>query len=540
MSELLTLPPPASPAPLVLRPYQHQALDAIQAATLRGVRRQVVALPTGAGKTVIFAHLIAQMQQRTLIIVHRDELIRQTLDKLQMVQVAGQIGVVKAQADAHNGDVVVASVQTLSRPQRLARVAPTFRLIIVDEAHHALCENTYGQVLERLGAWQPDGPLVVGFTATPFRPNNDPLITTDDVRGCFDEVVFALPLPWMIEHGYLAPLVPHGIFIEGLNLDKVRTRHGDYSAEDLSQALITADTPEHLVRGYREITPGRRALIFCPTVAMTYAVEHAFARAGIRAASVVGDTPVEERQAIYRQVREGAVRALCNCMVLTEGFDEPSIDAIFMARPTKSKVLYTQCIGRGLRLWPGKEDCIVVDAVGATKRHDLLSVAALLGLLKPKGPGHAEEPLGQGVDEGEERQTGYHAHKLDLLDRDPLHWVVTPKGYWVVSMGPQMVRIRANGQGAYRLEARTREARAYTVIADHLTQEYCLGIAAHTAKDAHLEHLVRRGAGWRQKPRTAPQEALARKLGITIAEDWTAGELSDAITRITGEWYDRL
>jgi ATP-dependent helicase IRC3 len=128
--------------PLALRPYQQQALDAIAAAELRGVRRQLLALPTGAGKTVIFASLIAQMPQRTLILVHRDELVRQTLDKLRMVQVAGSIGVVKAQADDHAGDVVVASVQTLSRPQRLARVAATFRLIVVDEAHHALLTSS--------------------------------------------------------------------------------------------------------------------------------------------------------------------------------------------------------------------------------------------------------------------------------------------------------------------------------------------------------------------------------------------------------------
>jgi hypothetical protein len=182
--------------------------------------------------------------------------------------------------------------------------------------------------------------------------------------------------------------------------------------------------------------------------------------------------------------------------------------------------------------------CIVVDAVGATRRHDLLSVAALLGLLKPRKPGHIEEPIGQGTGEAAERETGYHAHKLDLLARDPLHWVVTPKGYWVVSMGHQMLRIRDNGHGAYRLEARTREARSYTVIADHLTQEYCMGIAAHTAADAQLEHLVREGAGWRQKSRSPAQEALARKLGITIEEHWTAGEISDAITAVVGDWYD--
>ena len=528
----------APPVPLALRPYQQQALDAIAAAELRGVRRQLLAMPTGSGKTVIFAHLIAQTRQRTLILVHRDELVRQTLDKLHMVQVAGSIGVVKAQADAHAGDVVVASVQTLSRPQRLARVAATFKLIVVDEAHHALEGNTYGQVLTALGAFDDDGPLVCGFTATPFRPNNTPLITTGDTPGCFDEVVYTLPLPWMIEHGYLVPIVPHGIFVEGLDLDRIRTSHGDYSADALSAVMLTADTPAHLVRGYEEITPGRRALIFCPTVAMTHAVEHAFARAGIAAASVIGSTSVEERQVICHQVREGTVRALANCMVLTEGFDEPSIDAIFMARPTKSKVLYTQCIGRGLRLWPGKADCIVVDAVGATKRHDLLSVAALLGLLKPKKPGMAEDLQGHDDGDTEERETGYHAHRLDLLDRDPLHWVTTPKGYWALSLGHQMLRIRSNGAGAYRLEAKARDARTYTVIADHLTQEYCLGIAAHTAADARLEHLVRQDAGWRMKPRSSAQEAFARKLGLTITDDWTAGDISDAITAVVGDWYD--
>ena len=116
-------------------------------------------------------------------------------------------------------------------------MAATFRLIIVDEAHHALPDNTYGQVLTALGAWQDSGPLVCGFTATPFRPNNTPLITTGQARGCFDEVVYTLPLPWMIEHGYLVPIVAHGIFVEGLDLDRIRTSHGDYSAD----ALVRCD-----------------------------------------------------------------------------------------------------------------------------------------------------------------------------------------------------------------------------------------------------------------------------------------------------------
>src|SRR5262249_29148099 len=156
------------------------------------VRRQVVSLPTGAGKTVIFANLIVERQARTLILVHRDELIRQTLDKLAMVAqgTAMDIGVVKAERDEHAGDVVGASVQTLQRETRLRRLAPTFGLVIVDECHHALPDNSYGRILTHVGADQEDGPLTVGYTATPFRPNNDPICTAGDMPGCFDEVVY--------------------------------------------------------------------------------------------------------------------------------------------------------------------------------------------------------------------------------------------------------------------------------------------------------------------------------------------------------------
>jgi superfamily II DNA or RNA helicase len=288
--------------PLTLRPYQRDALTAVEAAVLRGVRRQVVSLPTGAGKTVIFAHLILERQTRTLILVHRDELIRQTLDKLAMVAQATalDIGVIKAERDEHAGDVVVASVQTLQREQRLQRLAQTFELIVVDECHHALPDNSYGRILTHVGADQDDGPLTVGYTATPFRPNNDPIITAGETPGCFDEVVYTLPLMGLVAQGYLSPIVAQGIFLDGLNLDAVRTRHGDYVETDLAEALMAADAPEHLVRGYSELASERRALIFCPTVAMAYAVEHAFRSVGLAASSVVGETPTDERQAIYQ------------------------------------------------------------------------------------------------------------------------------------------------------------------------------------------------------------------------------------------------
>src|SRR5262245_27470792 len=157
---------------LELRPYQRDALTAIEAAAMRGVHRQVVSLPTGAGKTIIFAHLIVERQARTLILVYRDKLLHQTLDKLAMVAqgTALDIGVIKAERDEHAGDVVVASAQTLQREARLQRLAQTFGLVVVDECHHALPENSYGRILAHVGADQDDSPLTVGYTATPFRP----------------------------------------------------------------------------------------------------------------------------------------------------------------------------------------------------------------------------------------------------------------------------------------------------------------------------------------------------------------------------------
>lgn len=282
-----------------LRPYQRDALTAIEAAALRGVQRQVVSLPTGAGKTIIFAHLIVERQVRTLVLVHRDELLHQTLDKLHMVAqgTALDVGVIKAARDEHAGDVVVASGQPLQREARLQRLAQTFGLVVVDECHHALPDNSYGRILGHVGADQADGPLTVGYTATPLRPNNAPLITAPGKPGCFDEVVYTLPLMGLIAQGYLSPMVAKGIFLDGLDLDAVRTRHGDYVEQDLAAALMAADAPEHLVRGYAEVTPGRRALLFCPTVAMTDAVAQAW-KAYRRALDTGDDLTVMAAQAI--------------------------------------------------------------------------------------------------------------------------------------------------------------------------------------------------------------------------------------------------
>ena len=147
---------------------------------------------------------------------------------------------------------------------------------------------------------------------------------------------------------------------------------------------------------------------------------------------------------------------------------------------------------------------------------------------------------GRAGEDGESspKQTGYHAHDIDLAQRTRLHWVETPKGYYVVSLTDRMLRVRPDGQGAYRLEVRKRDERVYTRLVDRLSQEFCFGIASDTARDAHILHMVKEGARWRENAPSAKQEALARKLGVRLHPEWCSGDVSDAIARVTGEWYD--
>jgi hypothetical protein len=161
--------------------------------------------------------------------------------------------------------------------------------------------------------------------------------------------------------------------------------------------------------------------------------------------------------------------------------------------------------------------------------------------LKPKTPHEMTEVEDARAGEdtsGEPKQTGYHAHDINLAQRHLLHWVETPKGYWVVSLADRMLRVRPDGQGTYRLEMRKRDERAYTRLVERLSQEFCFGIASDTARDAHILHMVQEGARWRQNIPSPKQEAQARKLGIRIAPEWRSGQVSDAIAALTGDWYD--
>lgn len=292
---------------LAPRPYQVQALDAIAAAYARGVDRQLVVLPTGGGKTVVFSHLVTRRGGRALILAHRDELIQQAADKLSQVSGSMDIGIVKAKQDDYAAPVVVASVQTLARPGRAERLGQ-FSTVIVDEAHHAVAE-TYMDLLDRLGCMGTAGPLTAGFTATAGRSDKVGL------SAVWQEITYQRGIVQMIAEGYLCDVRAVQIGTD-FDLGNVKVRAGDYSDASIEAELERSDALNSAVKAYRDYADGRLSVAFTPTIATAHALAEAFTRKGVPAEAVDGKMPTDQRRAVLGRLHRGETRLVANCAVL--------------------------------------------------------------------------------------------------------------------------------------------------------------------------------------------------------------------------------
>lgn len=280
---------------LALRPYQDEALAAVEQAASRGLRRPLVSLPTGAGKTILFAHLLSRRARlgRGIILVHRDELVQQATEKLRLIEPSLTPGVVKAERDDHAAPTVVASIQTLSQERRLARFVLGTReqplaTIVCDEAHHAVAES-WQRVLTGLGAFRPGGPLVLGVTATPERADGRGL---DEV---WERIVYERQILDLIPD-YLVDV--RGVRVSlALDLDTVTRTAGDFQEASLGEAMEQANAPAEALQAYRTHAAGRKTLLFTPTVRLARVMATTFAQAGIAAAWISGETSIEERRA---------------------------------------------------------------------------------------------------------------------------------------------------------------------------------------------------------------------------------------------------
>jgi ATP-dependent helicase IRC3 len=518
---------------LDLRPYQEEAITAVNESYEDGITRPLISLPTGTGKTIVFGHLLARRAGPALVLAHRDELIRQAVDKLLLVNPDFQVGVVKAEENDLSAPVVVASVQTLARPNRLAQLLGGFRTVVVDEAHHGVAE-TYQRILEHVGSLAPDGPLTVGFTATPERADKVGL------GKVWERIVYQKSLLEMITSGYLCDLQAIRITLKA-DLDQVHTRHGDFVDSELEGVLLDANAPEHVVKAYEEHAAGRKALVFTPTVRLAHNMAKAFQDAGVAAEALDGTTPLEERRDILTRVRTGETHVVCNCAVLTEGFDEPSVDCIIIARPTKSKPLYIQMVGRGTRIYPGKPDCLILDVVGVTSRHSIMTAEEIFDLDLSKRS--VKEAVAAEQEEEQERiaQTGEAraadgelvAVDVDLFRSRPMNWVQTRQGAWVLNVSSGFVRL-APGEGdrwgVYHL-ANGRQ----TVLHAGLPLGYAMGCAEDFARKQGTSVLVDREARWRSDPATDKQIYHLRKWGIRTPPGLTKGRAHELLTAIWGD-----
>ena len=353
-------------ATIELRPYQAEAKAAIFAEWAKGNTRTLLVLPTGYGKTVVFAKVAedcVRNGERVLILAHRGELLEQAADKLY--RTTGLLCSVEKAEQTSIGSwfpVTVGSVQTLMRPARLEQFAPDhFDVIIVDEAHHVLAES-YQRVLHHFGHAK-----VLGVTATPDR---------GDMRNLgefFHSLAYEYTLPRAIREGYLAPIRAMTIPLR-LDISQVAVQNGDFSAGQLGTALDPY--LEQIADEMLEHAQGRKTLVFLPLIATSQKFTKILQSRGFRAAEVNGESA--DRAQILEAFERGDYDVLCNSMLLTEGYDCPSIDCIVVLRPTKIRSLYAQMVGRGTRLHPGKEYLLLLDFLWHTERHELCHPAHLI------------------------------------------------------------------------------------------------------------------------------------------------------------------
>lgn len=522
-----------------LRDYQEALVAAVETKLAAGVDRQMAVLPTGGGKTVCFSEIIRRRQDKpALILAHRDELLQQAADKLISVapELGMSIGMVKAKHNEVGAPVVVASVQTLARQRRLEQLPKHFGTVIVDECHHAAADS-YKRIIEYL-----DAELTLGVTATPERHDGRRL---DKV---FPEIVFARSIEQMIREGYL--VAPRGTKITvDVDLSEIKQTAGDFQQDQLAEALEEAGAPGEVLQSWLEHGEDRKTLVFTPSVAMAHHTAEVFRQAGIKAEAVDGTTPKDERAQILHRLHTGDTTVVCNVGVLTEGFDEPSVSCIVLAAPTRSRARYTQIIGRGLRLHPGKTDCLVLDVVGTSDGMTIESLPALFGVDQlldgetvidaidretREAEARAREEEAEQVERDKEEEERLarrrrNAESIRFFGRDRMNWLelgdrwaISFRDSWSLVLWPE-------GNDQYAVLLVKGQEQTFKRLAGGLDIGYAMGVAEESIRTHGSRLLADKKAPWREDPPTKGQRGKLYYLGLPVPS--TKGEAADLITQ---------
>lgn len=521
--------------PRQLRPYQAEAVQAVLDywAGDRERYTPVVVLPTGTGKSTVIATLAAtaaSMGLQVLLLAHRRELLDQMVDSVEAVA-PGQFstGFVQGERNQPGAAIVAASFQTLAASSSRRAALGYRQVVLVDEMHHSTAP-TYLEVLEDLGASTGAGVWACGFTATASR-------TDGGLGQVWDQVVYERSLAWAIKQGYLTR--PRGltVVLPDLDLSSVAIRAGDYAQGELE--TVMSSSVETTVAAMLTHAPGRASIVFAAGVDHARELADALTRHGVAAAAVTGDMSTEERERVYTGFREGTLQAMVTVQVLTEGADFPRCDCAVMARPTRSQTLYSQMVGRAVRLYPGKQDALVLDLAGTVRDMSLVTLSDLtpetetrrVSVSSDDDPGQ-DEPVKR---ERVERIGVADLEEIDLLSVSGANWLTTPAGVKFLDCEdgvllflwpPHPVDNALVHIGVMHNPPRKGDG---WVSGGPAPLEDAVEAAENLA--AHYGKLPARNAPWRS--RSAPSEGqlrMARSLGV---QDWdrkTRARLSDDIS----------
>jgi DNA repair protein RadD len=363
-----------------LRDYQERDVERLRSA-MKATRRVLYVAPTGSGKTVLFAYIAqgaAAKGRRVLVLLHRIELVKQTVEKLAAFGVT--VGLVTAQrTERLDAGVVAAAVQTLDRRRQLD--LGRIDLVVVDEAHHAVAE-TWARVLARF-----EDAHVLGVTATPER------LAGKGLADVFDVMVEGPSVAQLAERGYLAKARAFGRLAAVEDLKAIRTRRGDYDQRALAELMLRLPVTEYAVFDYENLGEGRPAFAFCVGRRHAEVVALAFADAGVPSANLDGSASAGEREAVLEAFASGEIQLLASCDLLTEGFDAPEAGVAILLRPTKSLALHRQIVGRVLRPKADGSAALLLDYSGNLLAHGLPDMGVRWSLEgRERTPGEAKEP----------------------------------------------------------------------------------------------------------------------------------------------------
>lgn len=534
---------------LTLRPYQQEALDSIVSNYDKGIKKQLVVLPTGAGKTVIFSHLpiIKNDSLPMLVLAHRGELLDQARAKILASNPHLTVEIEQAERKAGHVDVVVASVATLGRngtPRIEAYPKNYFKSIVIDEAHHAAAPS-YRRIID---FFSPD--FLLGVTATPQRSDSTRLI---DV---FDEIVYYKTIQDLIEQGWLSPLVGYRVK-SNIDISNVEIRNGEYVQEQLEETIDNPERNAHVVASYLSLASNEKAIVFASGVRHAENLALSFRQASVETEVIVGTTPYEVRQDILARFATGQLKVIVNVGVLTEGFDEPSVQAIILAKPTRSTLLYTQIVGRGTRLFEGKQHCKIIDIADTTKGKKPIGLPTLLGLppefdlqgqsltdvakkfeeLQNYCPGEAVRTLNpDDIDIAYTRINLFMPPPPNAIVQQysKLVWAeVGENDYHLGLNNNESLRIHCDVLGRWNVTLHNNSEKSNRTLGtvDDITEAFVRSDNWVQSNRASSVALLDSSAAWRADSPTDKQQKLLKRIGVPITNDMTKGMASQIISR---------